>query len=189
MIVIVKTWRITILNNDCSCLPLSMCSGHTLPPRWFRCPLLLPTWQIWGGDHWIGLDYPCADDPVPISVLQEAIFILLLVEVPTVLGANCNVLTQHLGVLLWWIWWCTEDDYGHVDDVYGPNLVTQHLGVLFSIVGRVLRIARRDPQFVAADGLNSWTGDFQVLGELHLWIVVEGPLCVIFKAVALDSIF
>ena len=38
-------------------LPLSTCSGHTLPPRWFRCPLLLPTWQIWGGGHWIGLDW------------------------------------------------------------------------------------------------------------------------------------
>ena len=54
----------------------------------------------WWSLAWIGLDYPCADDPVPISVLQEAIFILLLVEVPTVLGANCNVVTQHLGVLL-----------------------------------------------------------------------------------------
>ena len=58
-------------------------------------------WSLdWIGLDWIGLDYPCADDPVPISVLQEAIFILLLVEVPTVLGANCNVVTQHLGVLL-----------------------------------------------------------------------------------------
>ena len=54
----------------------------------------------WFGLVWIGLDYPCADDPVPISVLQEAIFILLLVEVPAVLGANPNVVTQHLRVPL-----------------------------------------------------------------------------------------
>ena len=52
------------------------------------------------GLDWIGLDYPCADDPVPIFVLQEAIFILLLVEVPAVLGANPNVVTQHLRVPL-----------------------------------------------------------------------------------------
>ena len=54
----------------------------------------------WIGLDWIGLDYPCADDPVPIFVLQEAIFILQLVEVPAVLGANRNVVTQHLRVPL-----------------------------------------------------------------------------------------
>ena len=58
-------------------------------------------WSLdWIGLDWIGLDYPCADDPVPIFVLQEAIFILLLVEGPAVLGANRNVVTQHLRVLL-----------------------------------------------------------------------------------------
>ena len=36
------------------CQPLLICSGQTLPPRWFRCPLLFPTFdnEIWHKTWW-----------------------------------------------------------------------------------------------------------------------------------------
>ena len=133
MIVIVKSWLIIISSYIAivHVTTVDVLRAHA-PSKMVQMPAALADLanMRWWSLDWIGLDYPCADDPVPISVLQEAIFILLLVEVPAVLGANRNVVTQHLRVPLWWWWWCTKDEDGHGDDFFGPNLVTHHLGVL-----------------------------------------------------------